>query len=450
MSPINETPERKPRYKYIKTFRPLPWQVEPWRDTSKVLLLTGAAGGGKSRLAAEKLHAFCLKYPGSTALVLRKVRATIENSALLLLKREVIGNDPRVTHLSSKFRFEYNNGSVLAYGGMKDDEQRERIRSIGQKGGVDIAWFEEATEFTEQDFSELGARMRGSSAPWRQVILTTNPDAPGHWINIRLILGGGASVYRSRASDNFHNPADYQEWLETLTGTEYRRLVLGEWCEGEGRIFDTYQDDYNAKTGSDHRGNVTLKAEYIPDGGQIIWAVDDGYSGKMDDKTRMFTGKSHPRAFLFCQLRGDGTLAVYGEDFKIQTLAGEHIDRVVNINKKNGWPEPDYVVHDRAAASLSGALGQAGYDVVFDRVPVDESIKEMREWLAADRNGVRRILIHPRCFYLRYQMQTYSYDNSGNVIKEHDDGPDALRYLVWNLGYGLLGGGVDIATYEDV
>lgn len=32
----------------IAEFIPLPWQIAPWRDTSKVMLLTGSAGGGKA------------------------------------------------------------------------------------------------------------------------------------------------------------------------------------------------------------------------------------------------------------------------------------------------------------------------------------------------------------------------------------------------------------------
>ncbi len=61
------------KYIPIAIFAPLPWQVEPWRDKSRVLLLTGSAGGGKSRLAAEKIHGACLKYPGAVWLMMRKM-----------------------------------------------------------------------------------------------------------------------------------------------------------------------------------------------------------------------------------------------------------------------------------------------------------------------------------------------------------------------------------------
>lgn len=435
--------------KYLNTFEPLPWQVDPWRDTSPVLLLTGSAGGGKSRLAAEKVHGFCLRYPGSTGLILRKERAVMSNSTLIFLERKVIGRDPRVTHRRSDFRFEYSNGSVLGYGGMKDADQRERIRSYGQEGGVDIVWMEEATQFTEQDFNEVIARMRGRAAPWSQVILTTNPDAPAHWINLRLIKDGEASVYYSSALDNNYNPKDYvDKTLSRLSGVQYRRLVLGEWAAGAGRVIDTWADEYNAQTGADNGGNVTLDAEYIPGGGRVIWSVDDGYSGKMANNG-MFTGNSHPRAFILAQIRQDGIIAIFGESLAIETLSTNHIQQVISMSAQNGWALPHHVIRDRAAASLDGALREFSFSPRYNQMLVDESIKELREWIAADNNGVRRVIVHPRCFYTRYQMVTYSMNEDGNIIKQHDDTCDAIRYLVWDRAYGVSPD-IDIATYSSI
>ncbi len=227
----------------IARFDPLDWQVEPWRDTSPVILLTGSAGGGKSRLAAEKLHAFCKRYSGATALMLRKTRESMSNSTVLFVDRVVIGDDPQVRHIHTVRRFEYANGSILVYGGMADEEQREQIRSIGQDGSVDIVWMEEATAFTEDDFNEVKARMRGKAASWRQIILTTNPDAPNHWINTRLIQGGEAKVYYSSAADNRYNPAEYRESLQSLTGVLKKRLADGLWVAAEGMYFTEWDEE---------------------------------------------------------------------------------------------------------------------------------------------------------------------------------------------------------------
>lgn len=437
-------------YSYINPFEPLPWQREPWRDISNTLLLTGSAGGGKSRLASEKLHAFCLKYPGATALALRKSRAVMGNSTLVFLKSEVIGDDPRCDWKESKFRLEYDNGSMLMWGGMKDAEQRERIRSIGLKGGLDICWFEEATQFNEQDYNEVLARMRGTAAPWTQIILTTNPDAPAHWINRRLILGqqSGISVYYSSARDNPNNPESYHDNLSQLTGVEYERLVLGKWAAGSGRVMDTWDDLYNKETGKDYGGNVTTDAEYEENNGFVVWTIDDGYSGRKDENG-LFTDKSHPRAILMCQVRPTGQIAVFGESLEVQTLIDDHLSKVYDMCEKHGWPIPKFVVRDRAAASLGGALKEHGFVPRYGQMTVEESVKELRQWIAKDKNGFRRVIAHPRCFYLKHQMQSYSMNEEGNIIKDHDDSVDALRYLVWDQAYGV-NPTVDIATISSV
>jgi phage terminase large subunit len=307
---------------------------------------------------------------------------------------------------------------------------------MGREGGLDIVWMEEATEFEEEDYNEILGRMRGKAAPWRQIILSCNPDGPAHWINVRLILGGEASVYFSSALDNPHNPESYVKSLSKMTGVQKERLVKGRWVLGSGVIFDTWLDDYNAQTGLSS-GNVTKEADYAPDNGDVVWAVDDGYSGKQDRATGIFTGKSHPRAILLCQLRNDGLINVFAESYKIEALASDHVADILSWSKERGWPAPVYVVRDRAAASLEGALKENNIKVVrYNTQLVEESIKELRSWLAPDDNNVRRVLVHPRCRHLRYEMAQFSTDSQGRVIKEHDNGADALRYLVWDEAYG--------------
>lgn len=435
-------------YAYIQTFKPFRWQKEPWADTSPVMLLTGSAGGGKSRLAAEKLHGFCLRYPNSQALALRKIADSLDHSVVPLLDRKVIGDDPRVNHIKRYKRFEYENGSMLTYMGMHDEAARERIRSIGQDGAVDIAWMEEAAEFEEEDFNELMARMRGKASPWNQIVLTTNPEGPGHWINLRLILGNEATVFVSSVEDNPEAREEYKKMLEGLTGIQYRRLVLGEWVVGSGLVFDTWSDRYNATQGN-QGGSVTLDADYIPNGGPVIWAIDDGYSGKVDKATGMFTGKSHPRAIIMAQRRTDGTIGVFGEDLAIKKLADEHMEEALAKADYYDWAHPELIVRDRAAAALGGAVRRVfGFNARYNQIPVDESIKELRDWLAEDKNGVRRVTIHPRCRYTRFQFNSYSYNKVGNIIKQHDDAPDAIRYLVWNEIHGERGE-IDVAAYDE-
>jgi phage terminase large subunit len=418
------SPRQATSPRYIAPFAALPWQVPPWRDTSSVVLLTGSAGGGKSRVAAEKLHGFCLKYPGAMALVLRKVKVSMTSGAVLMIARKIIGDDRNVRHLPSKSRFEYRNGSILAYAGLEDESQRDRLKSIGQDGAVDIAWMEEATEFEEADFNALLARMRGKAAPWRQIILSTNPDTPLHWIYRRLMQNHEANVYYSAANDNPYNPNDYATTLAKLTGVDADRLVAGKWVQATGLIFDVWLD-----AGDD--GNVTEAAEYVPGGGRLLWAVDDGYAGAMDETTKTFTAESHPRAFLLCQQRPTGQLCVFAESYAIKTLEDDQIADVLDMP----YPKPDAAAVDKSAAQLKGRIWNAGIATLTGPNSVEESIKNLRRMLAADTNGVRGILVHPRCRHLRSEMASYRRDASGAIVKQFDHGVDALRYICWSLRY---------------
>lgn len=407
----------------IVVFTPLPWQIAPWRDRAPLLLLTGSAGGGKSRLAGEKIHGYCLKYPGATALITRKAKTSMAGGTILFMRRRVVGNARNVRWVDSpKFRFEYANGSILQFVGLLDDNARENLKSIGQDGAVDIGWFEEGTQFEEEDLSAMSARMRGKAAPWRQLIFTTNPDAPLHWIKRRLIDGGEASVYFSQAADNFHNPGDYTAWLATLSGVEYQRLVLGQWVQASGLVYDTWSD-------GPPDGNVTDAADYQEGAGPVLWGVDDGYTGKLDPRSGHYTGDSHPRVFGLYQVRGDGTICRFAESYAIGLLSDQHIDAVLELP----YPPPDVAVVDKSAAELKGRLHAKSIYTRNSPSGVDESIKELRRALAKDANGRRRFLVHPRCTHFRSEMASYRYDDaSGKPIKQFDHGPDEARYLVWS------------------
>ena len=101
----------------VAPYQPYPWQVAFWQDKTQVVLLTGSAGGGKSRAGLEKVHAFMLKYPGATGLMLRKAREYALKSLVPMMHRSVMGRDPAIHMLKSETLFEYPNDSVLYWAG---------------------------------------------------------------------------------------------------------------------------------------------------------------------------------------------------------------------------------------------------------------------------------------------------------------------------------------------
>lgn len=175
--------------------------------------------------------------------------------------------------------------------------------------------------------------------------------------------------------------------------------------------------------------NVTESADYIPGGGEVIWAVDDGYTGEWIPDAQNYTANSHPRVFLLAQIRQNGIVAIFAESHKIKTLEETHIAQVLAMQ----YPRPTRAVVDKSAAALRGRLHTAGIYTVPGANSVDESIKNMRAWIAPDVNGVRRLIVHPRCKLFLREVKLYSADDNGVPIKQFDHTQDACRYLLWSL-----------------
>lgn len=189
-----------------------------------------------------------------------------------------------------------------------------------------------------------------------------------------------------------------------------------------GQVLNTWQD-----------GDATEDADYIADGGAILWGVDDGYVGKIDPLTGHYTAESHPRVFLLAQERSNGQICVFYEHYAV----GQREDDAVNEVLALPYPAPDYAAVDKSAAALKRWLNDAGIYTRNSPSDVEESVKELRTALQPDGNGFRRVLIHPRCVHLKFELTNYRRDETTRkVIKAFDHGPDALRYLFWTKRHG--------------
>lgn len=223
------------------------------------------------------------------------------------------------------------------------------------------------------------------------------------------------------SSNPYIDPREIEDAKRDQPPHIFQQEYLAEFIEAPGGlIFDTWSEE----------GNVTVEADYIPGGGMLFWGADDGYVGEIDKSTSFPTGDSHPRVILFGQLRSNGVLAIFQELWLIGVLEDPHIEQALGL----GYPEPDYVAIDSSAASLRGHFHEHGIQTLKSTHSVEEGIKAVRSGLAPDRNQIRRIIVHPRCYLLRYEMKKYARDENGKILKRHDHALDTLRYMYHSLG----------------
>ena len=257
----------------IRPWEPMDWQRAPFGNiTHDVILLSGSAGGGKSAVMLAKAHRFCQVFPKAFVLAVRKTRASMTAGTAMFLEQTIVQGQAR--HHRGSSMFIYPNGSMLAYRGMANQVEATKIRSIGPAGNVDMVVVDEATEIREEVYDELLARLRGMAAPWRQIIMATNPDSPHHWIYKRFVgrdQAGldkeGAIIYYSGARDNKYLPPDYQDKLELIPGHMGQRLARGEWVSAKGLVHTNFDAEKNV-----------IPDFHVPDSWKRVGSIDFGFS----------------------------------------------------------------------------------------------------------------------------------------------------------------------------
>ena len=221
-----------------KSFRPC------LEDQHRYLVLCGGAGSGKSEFAARKVFYRCEVEGHHRYLVMRKIRRTLDESTVEVMRRVLAEND--IAHefnksdLTITFAGPHGMNEILFMG--LDDP--EKIKSIK---GITGVWLEETTEFTKEDFLQIDLRLRDPGPLYHQIMLTFNPlEAQARWLK-DMFFGPtpnpDAFVHRSTVEDNpiAEVRETYRKRLSALRDqdmTMYQVYGLGEWAALAGQIFN--------------------------------------------------------------------------------------------------------------------------------------------------------------------------------------------------------------------
>jgi hypothetical protein len=244
------------------------------------LLVSGPAGTGKSRACLEKLLILALNVPSLRGLIVRKTKVSLASTALETWEKHVasetlasgycrfFGGSPRKPPA-----YNFKNGSTIVIGGM---DQPSRIMS----SEYDIAYAQEATELTVEDWEAITTRLRNGklSNNFHQILADANPDVPTHWLKERCD-NGTTVMLESRHEENPRLFDDqgvitlggvaYMARLDALTGVRKQRLRYGRWVAAEGIIYEDWDPDLHL---------VSLKPWDVPAEWTRWWAIDWGHT----------------------------------------------------------------------------------------------------------------------------------------------------------------------------
>lgn len=406
------------------------------------ILASGPAGTGKSMACLMKVHLMCLANPLMRAAIIRKTQTSLASTALKTWREQVAGE--AITAGIVRYyggsaaeppQYVYENGARVLIIGM---DRPSRIMS----SELDVAYVQEATELTVDDWEAITTRLRNGRIPsgLHQLIADCNPDAPTHWL-LERCQSGKTRMLESRHEDNpmlfddagaiTERGQAYLSILDGLTGVRYQRLRRGLWVAAEGIIFEEFDPAVHV-----------VDRFPIPQDWARYWSIDFGFV--------------HPFVLQCWAEDPDGRLYLYRELYRTGRTVDQHANDILKIvTRADGtWkePKPQIIVCDHDAENrrrFEQVLGQS-------TKPADKrvlhGIQLVQERMRAAADG------RPRMFFLRdsvvyrdpelvnarkpaatvEELPGYIWlpDGTGRAttkeqpLKKDDDGADAMRYLI--------------------
>jgi phage terminase large subunit len=332
---------------------------------------------------------------------------------------------------------------VIVVGGM---DKPDKILSTE----YDLAYINEATELTLNDWESLSGRMRNGVMPYQQIMADCNPSTPSHWLYQR-VKSGLTTIFYSTHKDN---PAYWDEKIEQwtaigkrylerlgkLTGIRRARFFEGKWVSAEGVIYTDWDPSIHVIDRFD-----------IPKAWDRYWVIDFGYT--------------HPFVWQAWAQDPDGRLYRYREIYMTQRLVEDHAVKIMEITK--GEPEPVEIITDHDAEDRATFERKTGKRTMAAKKDVSPGIQATAERMRLAGDG------KPRIFFLRDslvevdielsesglptctedEMDSYVWDTRTTVkkeqpLKENDHGCDTTRYMVARFDLGHVTPDVTITLHE--
>ena len=235
-----------------------------------------------------------------------------------------------------------------------------------------------------------------------------NPAGPSHWFYQTWILEAEKRnclrLHFTMEDNPSLSPEIRQRYERLYTGIFYRRFVLGQWAQAEGRVYDFFEPEMAVR---------------VPEGPFESWYISCDY-GTVNPMSMGLWGLQSGVWYRVAEFYFDSRTK------KRQMTDGEY-ER--SLRELAGGRNIREVIVDPSAASFIQLLRQKGWRV---RKADNDVLSGIRATADALKSG--RICICTPCRDCLREMEEYVWDLRGGqkdqVKKEHDHAMDDMRYFV--------------------
>lgn len=255
----------------------------------------GGRGSTKTSKNAIKIPFHCLQEKECSAIVIRKYQNTLRDSVYKEIKRGLkrLGLIENIDYTCTiqPLRVKLNNGNTIYFAGADDYEKLKGM--IDENTPIKIVWFEELTEFKdEEEIEQIIATFSRGNDDWFISLFSFNPPKNKyHWVN--------QWVEKMKNRDDVQiTDSDYRtvpkEWLgqmfidealrlEKYDKKRYRWIYLGEVIGLEGMIYNPEQIEWVDKDYLEKNNLRILYMDFAVDGGHQTSATTCGCFGFATD-----------------------------------------------------------------------------------------------------------------------------------------------------------------------
>lgn len=379
------------------------WMAGNPNSRREAIICDGAVRSGKTMAMGLSFFLWAQScFDGMQFGVCGKTIASLRRNVLseILPKLEALGADwkEKRTENLLTVRFLGHENRYYVFGG-RDESSASLIQGITFAGIL----LDEAALMPRSFVEQACARC---SVAGSRLWFNCNPAGPNHWLYRTWIQEAEKRnclrLHFTMEDNPSLTPEIRQRYQNLYSGVFYRRFILGQWVQAEGRVYDFFSPEMLGKV-PDACDKWYISCDYgtVNPMSMGLWGRNQGIWYRI--KEFYFDSRREHRQM---------TDAEYAD--ALQELAGQ---RTITA-----------IIVDPSAASFLEVLRRRGWRVQKAKNDVLSGIR-----LTADLLKKGRLVICEGCEDCLREMEEYVWDLSGGshdrVRKEHDHAMDDMRYF---------------------